>query len=259
MMQQPEVSVIIPAYRCSDTIIASVESALNQGIPLEIIVVDDDPESPVLPVLAQYIDSGAVRYVCNDRNRGAAESRNRGVSLAKAPYVAFLDADDQWCSEKLKKQLAALAASGASLCCTGRELMTPDGTPTGKCIGIKETISYRELLKHNSINCSSVVLPRKIALEFPMEHADDSHEDYILWLKILNKYGNARGIDEPLLRYRVSNSGKSGSKLHSAGMTFRVYRYMGFGICKSFLCFCSYALHGVKKYLFTKKKANDLP
>ena len=80
-----------------------------------------------------------------------------------------------------------------------------------------------------------------------MEH-EDSHEDYIMWLKILQKYKTACGINEPLLNYRLSNTGKSGSKLKSAKMTFKVYRYMGFGIIKSLICFCSYAVHGVLKY-----------
>jgi teichuronic acid biosynthesis glycosyltransferase TuaG len=91
-----------------------------------------------------------------------------------------------------------------------------------------------------------------------MEHAD-SHEDYILWLKILQVHGFACGINEPLLRYRLSNTGKSGSKLKSAKMTFMVYRYMGFGLPKSILCFCSYALHGVRKYLFARKRGSTTP
>ena len=80
-----------------------------------------------------------------------------------------------------------------------------------------------------------------------MEH-EDSHEDYITWLKILKKYGRACGVNEPLLKYRLSTTGKSGSKWKSAGMTWKVYRYMGFGLIKSFFCFCSYAIHGVWKY-----------
>ena len=58
-----------------------------------------------------------------------------------------------------------------------------------------------------------------------MEH-EDSHEDYIMWLKILDRYGEACGINEPLLKYRMSSKGKSGSKLKSARMTMKVYRYM---------------------------------
>lgn len=255
MTQEPMISVVIPGYRCADTICQAIDSALAQEIPLEIIVVDDCPEDPIDHLVKGY---EAVRYIKNPHNLGAAESRNKAVALAKAPYVAFLDADDRWCDGKLKKQLAALEQTGAVLCCTARQLMTPDGTPTGKCIGVKETITYKELLKHNSINCSSVVMRTDVAREFPMEHAD-SHEDYILWLKVLKKYGFACGINEPLLYYRLSSTGKSGSKLKSAKMTFRVYRYMGLNPFKSMLCFCSYALHGVGKYLFTKKEAKNSP
>ena len=101
---------------------------------------------------------------------------------------------------------------------------------------------------------ASVLMKAEVAKAFPMEH-EDSHEDYILWLKVLQKYGFACAVNEPLLRYRLSNTGKSGSKLHSAKMTFKVYRYMGFGTVSACLLFASYAFHGVMKYAlsFLKK------
>ena len=80
-----------------------------------------------------------------------------------------------------------------------------------------------------------------------MEH-DDSHEDYITWLKVLRKYGYAVGIDKPYLKYRLSEGGKSRNKLKSAVMTYNVYRYAGYGRVKSCAFFCSYALHGIWKY-----------
>ena len=112
-------------------------------------------------------------------------------------------------------------------------------------------VYYKELLKHNSINCSSVLIQTEVAKEFPMHH-EDSHEDYIMWLEILKKYGKACAVNEPLLKYRLSNKGKSGSKLNSAKMTFKVYRYMGFGMIQSLVCFVSYAFNGVWKYYFGK-------
>lgn len=125
--------------------------------------------------------------------------------------------------------------------------MSPEGKDLKKYIPVKERITYAELLKHNSINCSSVLLLREVALEFPMEH-DDSHEDYITWLKILKKYGHATGINRPYLKYRLSQGGKSRNKVKSARMTYQVYRYVGYGPMKSACFFVSYALHGVWKY-----------
>lgn len=138
---------------------------------------------------------------------------------------------------KLAAQLAALEMTGDVICSTGRDLMNPDGTFTGKYIPVKFRLDYHELLKHNSINCSSVLILREVALEFPMEH-DDSHEDYITWLKVVRKYGHATGINKPYLKYRLSQGGKSRNKAKSAIMTYQVYRYVGYGPLRSACFFC---------------------
>ena len=241
------VSVIIPAYNCAPYIAQSIDSALAQKVPMEIIVINDCSTDSTEEEILKYTSNPTVRYVKNETNLGASGSRNLGVQMAKGKYIAFLDSDDWWELGKLKKQLQLMKETKSVLCSTARLLINPDGTSMDKIIPVPEEITYRTLLKHNCINCSSVLLFRKVALEFPMEH-EDSHEDYIMWLRILKKYKKACGINEPLLNYRLSATGKSGSKLKSAKMTFKVYRYMGFGLVKSCICFCSYAIHGVLKY-----------
>ena len=245
-----KVSVIIPVYTGFRMLSRALDSALCQNVPLEVIVVNDCSPEDVDAVMAPYLAKPEVVYLKNEKNLGAADSRNRGIAQAKGEYVAFLDADDCWMEGKLQKQLEALEETGTVLCATARELVRLDGTSTDRVIPVPERISYKSLLKHNCITCSSVVMRREAALEFPMRHAQDSHEDYILWLEVLQKYGKACGINEPLVRYTVSDQGKSGSKLHSAAMTWRVYRHMDFGPVKSALCFISYALHGVWKHYF---------
>lgn len=245
-----KVSVIIPVYTGSQLLSRALDSALCQNVPMEVIVVNDCSPENVDAVMADYLARPEVVYLKNEKNLGAADSRNRGVRQARGEYVAFLDADDCWVAGKLQKQLAVMEESGVVLCSTAREQVRPDGETTGRVIPVPEKITYRTLLRHNCIACSSVVMRREAALKFPMRHAQDSHEDYILWLEVLRKYGDARGVNEPLLRYTASDQGKSGSKAHSAAMTWRVYRYMGFGPVKSALCFISYALHGVWKHYF---------
>lgn len=246
-MTKPLVTVIIPAYNCSKYISQAIDSALGQDVPLEIIVINDRSTDAVDMVMEKYRDNPAVLYITNEKNMGVAKTRNKGVALAKGKYVAFLDGDDCWAEQKLKKQLAALEKSGDVLCCTAREMITPEGESTGKIIPVKTVITYKKLLYHNSINCSSVLIRTDVAREFPMHH-EDSHEDYIMWLEILQKYRTACGINEPLLKYRMSNTGKSGSKFQSAKMTFKAYRYMGFSMIKCITCFCSYTFHGIWKY-----------
>lgn len=247
IMEIPTISIIIPAYNCAQFIAQSLDSALAQDVDAEILVVNDCSKDNTEQVIMNYLPNPKIHYFVNINNLGAAGSRNKAVKLARGKYVAFLDSDDWWESDKLKKQVDLIEKEGVVLCCTGRELVDEFGKSLQKIIPVHERISYKSLLRHNSINCSSVLIEREVALEFPMEY-EDSHEDYITWLKVLKKYGNACGINEPLLKYRLSQKGKSGSKLKSASMTFKVYRYMGFGFLRSILYFCSYAVHGLWKY-----------
>lgn len=229
------VSVIMPVYNGAKYIAQAVQSVYSQNVPLELIVIDDGSTDGTKEALSPWETHPDFIYVKNEYNLGAAGSRNRGVSMARGKYIAFLDADDWWEDGKLSAQLEALDKTGDVLCSTGRDLMNPDGTSTGKYIPVKSRLDYRHLLKHNSINCSSVLILREVALEFPMEH-DDSHEDYITWLNVVRKYGHATGIDKPYLKYRLSEGGKSRNKMKSAAMTYQVYRYVGYGPLKS-ACF----------------------
>lgn len=245
--QRPLVSVIMPAYGCAGTIEKAINSALAQKVLLEVLVINDQSPDELDQVMTRYEKEPRVRYLKNEKNTGAAASRNRGIRLARGAYIAFLDSDDWWEEGKLKKQLKRMQEEDVVLCSTGRELVSPEGELTGRVIGVKEKITYRSLLFHNCINCSSVLLRADVAREFPMEH-EDSHEDYLMWLGILKKYKRAAAVNEPLLKYRLTSKGKSGSKLHSARMTYRVYRYAGFGRWKAGLLFCAYACNGVFKY-----------
>ena len=241
------VSVVIPAYNCTAYIALAIDSALGQQVPLEVIVVDDCSTDDLPGLMTRYREDSRVRYVRNEKNLGVAKTRNRGVSLARGEYVAFLDADDYWAQGKLRLQLERIRQKQAVICSTARELMTPEGQLTGYVLPVKEDITYRDMLRQNHIGCSSVLIKTSVAREFPMHH-DDAHEDYLMWLEVFEKYRYGCAINEPLLKYRLSTTGKSGNKLHSARLTYRTYRYHGLGRLRTLVCFCSYACYGVKKY-----------
>lgn len=245
------VSVIIPAYNAQDYIEQAVRSVLAQtGLAqdaYEILVIDDCSSDGTAAVLEQFSNHPAVQCLKNEKNLGVAETRNRGIRMARGTYVAFLDADDWWEPDKLAAQLALLEQTHAPLCCTGRTLHAADGAPTGRVIGVPQQITYESLLRTNTIPCGSVVLRTDIARQFYMTH-DELHEDYILWLQVLKAYGAAVGIDAPYLHCRLSEGGKSRNKLKSAQMQYGVYRYLGFGVCKSLYYLGCYAFYGVKKY-----------
>lgn len=251
------VSVIMPAHNAERYIAKAMESVCNQqgDFGVELLVIDDASTDETPQIVKEYMerrekdsnDSCEMILMRNEKNEGVAETRNRGIQMARGKYLAFLDADDWWKKDKLYRQIMLMKEKNAVLIATGRELMNPDGSSMGKYIGIPQVVTYKMLLRTNSIPCSSVMMRTDVAREFYMCH-DELHEDYILWLKVLKKYGQAYGIDEPMLKSRMSEGGKSRNKLKSAKMQFGVYRYMGFGIFQSVYYFLQYAVNGVKKY-----------
>ena len=123
----PLVSVIMPVYNGEKYITQAVQSVYAQNVPLELIVIDDGSPDGTRSALRPWENRPDFLYVKNEHNLGAAGSRNRGVSMAKGRYVAFLDADDWWKEGKLTAQLNALEKTGDVICSTGRDLMAPDG------------------------------------------------------------------------------------------------------------------------------------
>ena len=248
-MTKPYVTVVIPAYNSEKYIKGAIDSAFAQDVALEVIVINDASTDGTVSVLEEYQDRDNFILLDNETNSGVAISRNLGVATAKGEYIAFLDADDWWEVGKLEKQLATMKAKGTVISSTARELVDSEGISKDKIVGIPKQITYQMMLRQNFLNCSSVVVKSDVIRKFPMQH-DDSHEDYITWMKILRKYKEATGVNEPLLKYRVSDTGKSGPKWNSAKMMYKAYRYLGIGPIKAAFYFCAYAINGIRKYYF---------
>jgi glycosyltransferase involved in cell wall biosynthesis len=107
----PKVSVIVTAYNSAATIDRAIESARAQTMDdLEIVVVDDASTDDTVAVVEAIRDE-RIRLVRNARNRGIGGAKNVGVENARGRYIAFLDSDDEWVTDKLATQLAALDAS----------------------------------------------------------------------------------------------------------------------------------------------------
>jgi glycosyltransferase involved in cell wall biosynthesis len=107
MITEPVVSVIVPTHDAASLLPDALGSVFDQTFGLfELIVVDDGSTDDTSEVLTRC-DDPRLRFVRQPR-QGAAAARNRGVSLARAPFLAFLDADDLWHADKLETQCGAL-------------------------------------------------------------------------------------------------------------------------------------------------------
>ena len=104
-MNKPLVSVIMPVYNGEKYIKQAVDSVYEQGVSVELLVIDDGSTDHTQEVLSAYEGREDFRYLKNKENMGAARSRNRGVQEARGEYIAFLDADDAWLPRKIEMQI----------------------------------------------------------------------------------------------------------------------------------------------------------
>lgn len=141
-----KVSVIIPTFNRAERLHVSVESVIAQTYrPIELVVIDDgssdDTPASMAELEARAQAAGLSTVFARKENGGCASARNLGLERATGELIAFLDDDDRWLPEKLAKQVARIAETGANACCcmtrkliTRGEIVqppTPDRLPQG--------------------------------------------------------------------------------------------------------------------------------
>lgn len=250
MEYTPLVSVIMPAYNAAQFIEESIRSVRNQTVTdWELIVVDDcsaDETGQFVNRLAA--EDPRIRLIRNEVNSGVAKTRNRALDLVRGQYVAFLDSDDIWYPEKLEKQIALLEKKQADLSYSSYRLVrAEDKAPIRNYLVPGET-SFADMLSQNRIGCSTVVMTRELAdgNRFTTEFY---HEDYVLWLRMLQQGAKMAGVPEILVDYRFYPTSKAGNKLNSAKHRWDIYRRcLGLPLAKSAGYLVRYAFAGLRKY-----------
>lgn len=186
-MIKADVSVIIPVYNNPD-VIKSINSILNQEEyeVKEIIVVDDGSKDNTFEVLQNYKNENKIQCLklIKQKNGGPSAARNNGIKNATGKYVAFLDSDDLWDKDKLKKQIQLLENDS--------EVSLVSTSINQKIFGkLKkhQIITFDMLLYHNYLYTSTIILLREIFSDAGYFNENQKYsEDYDLWLRIAKKY-----------------------------------------------------------------------
>lgn len=199
----PEVSVIIPTYNRRAMLLEAIDSVLAQSTPaFELIVIDDGStdgtsENEHLRRLAETI---RIRIDRID-HRGPAAARNRGVAIARAPLIAFLDSDDLWSPTKLERQLAFMRDNPGCAISQTNEIWIRNGRRVNPGLRHRKRAGdiFIDSLRTCLIAMSSVMIRTDL---FRSSGGFDEHmtaaEDYDLWLRILIDH-EAGLLDEPLV------------------------------------------------------------
>ena len=211
-----KVSVIIPIYNAEKYLRKTLDSILVQTYKdIEIVLVDDCSNDDSANIIKEYIQKyPELVYFLQETNQGAGAARNKALELATGQYVAFLDSDDIWYPNKVAKQLELMKKRNCPFSYTAIEMIDENDNLLKNKRNIKETCDYKYLLHNTIIATSSVIIDRTILGDFRMPLRRGG-QDYATWLMLLRNRCIARGINEALVKYRISSNSLSSNKFKS--------------------------------------------
>ena len=191
------VSVLVPCYRCAETIGDAIASVAAQTLrPAEVLLVDDGSGDDTLAALhrvASTYGAGWIKVIALPVNGGVSRARNAGWAQAGQPYVALLDADDSWGPRKLELQMAALETDPSIALIGHLMIERARGTPIPEFRPPMHTqmVTRRDFLLHNPFPTASVIFRRDLPFRFDEDFRRS--EDFLLWSQvILSGYRCAR-------------------------------------------------------------------
>ena len=198
----PEVSVIIPTYNRCAMLHEAIDSELAQSFQdFELIVIDDGSTDGTAEYLRRLDKAIRIERI---EHRGPAAARNRGVELARAPMIGFLDSDDLWAPAKLERHVAFMSANPACAISQTDEIWIRDGRRVNPGTRHRKRAGaiFIDSLQTCLIGISATMMRTDLFRSLGgFDEIMAAAEDYDLWLRILIDH-KAGLLGEPLVTRR---------------------------------------------------------
>ena len=211
-----QVSVIIPTYKRFDTLFRAINSVRNQSFrDIELIVVDDNYDYPSLrnkikeKIINEYPE---VKLIAENTHLGGARARNIGVKNSSSEFIAFLDDDDEFKRNKIKKQVDYLVENStiALVYCYGTIIYPNGEEDMEKTCYEGNPLSVQ--MYYNIAGTSFWMIRKSVLLKIGGFESIHSHQDGVVLLKLLAHGYSIGVIKEDLITYHAhdKNSGITG-------------------------------------------------
>lgn len=203
------VTCIITTKNRPELVIRAIKSVLEQSYRnIELILIDDSNDKDTQEIISQFAKQ--IRYIKNEKSRGACYSRNVGISEARGDFIAFLDDDDYWMPKKIERQLQ----QAIKYPLVGCNYVAYMGRK--RCyVQQPEFVNYEDMLYHNFLgSCSFVLADATSIKKCRFDENLEAGQDWDMWLSVMkeNNIKQAVNINEYLvgynqgLHYRISNN-----------------------------------------------------
>lgn len=205
------VSIVMPTWNCGAYVCDSIRSVLNQSYQnFEILIQDDCSTDDTFKIVDHLANNDSrIKYESNEKNSGAAISRNNALKRAEGRWIAFLDSDDLWEPQKLERQISFMVENGYLFSYTGYQEIDNNSRYTGVFVSGPKHVSKQGMLNFCWPGCLTVMYD---ASKIGLIQINDikKNNDYAMWLKVCKK-ADCYLLDECLARYRRGRAGSVSS------------------------------------------------
>ena len=234
----PKISVVVPSYNHGRFVSRAIRSALEQSFSdIEVIVVDDGSQDNSLDEI-RAIDDPRLRLISFPENQGAAEATNRGILEASGEFVAILNSDDSWRTDKLERQLSVFEAgrnlgavfTWANFVDENGRFIDPDNLPFGRVFeesNRSRGLWLRRFLLQSNCLCHPSVLIRREVYDRVGLYDERFRQlpDMDMWIRVCSLH-NIHIVPEPLVNFRLLQSEKNTSAISKPNLSRMVAENM---------------------------------
>lgn len=252
------ISIIMPAYNSSKYIKNAIVSVQKQTYSnWELIIVDDCSNDNTVEIV-KSLEESRIRLFINERNSGAAISRNKALREAKGRWIAFLDSDDIWVSTKLEEQINFMLKNGYDFTYTDYRIQLNGEWLPYICIG-PDKINKRKMYNYCYFSTITVLYDQTKVGLIQIENLRKNN-DYAMWLKAVEKVECYRY--PKCLSYYIKHEGSisSGSKLKLIKWHYKLFKIgLNKSTVVSVILTVNNLFHGILKKIKYKEKTNIIP
>ena len=231
----------MPVYNASKFLEVAIESVVSQTYRnWELLIVDDastDNSSQIVEIFSNK--DPRIKSVKLTTNQGPDFCRNTATEMAKGDFIAFLDSDDAWASQKLEIQVGFMLKSNCDVSFTNYIHIDENGNSLHKRVKARPLLPYRKQFLNNYIGNLTGIYQTE-SLGKLMSPSLPKRQDWALWLEAIKRSGRpAIGIQQDLAFYRVRKDSVSANKIGLLKHNFNFYRnHLGYSSMASLYFMC---------------------
>ena len=243
--EKTKIDIILPNYNSSQYITETTKSIFNQSYKnWRLIIVDDCSNKKTRDILKNISKRKKVKVFLLDSNREAGFCRNYAIKKSNSPYLAFIDSDDIWEKDKLKKQIYFMKKNNFSFSYTDYKTF---GHKIKK-ISNPPKINYFNFIKSTSIATSTMMIKRSKIGNIKFTNTKIC-EDYFFKCRLLKKVKFAYCLKKYLTRYRIRKNSLQSNNLRNIHWIWKINKnFNKLNFVNNFISLLFISINSLRKY-----------